>query len=378
MMEAQATELLIIGAGIAGASLASFAAARRRVVLLEAESQPGYHSTGRSAAMFIESYGPPGVRALTRASRAFFAAPPSGFATAPLLHERGTLSVAAAEQLEALAAAEEELALPRLDAARVLERVPVLRPDRVAGGLWDAGAADIDVHALHHGFLRRARSQGATLVTDARVSSIEHDGRGWRVQAGDRAWRADVVVNAAGAWADRIAALAALPPIGLQPRRRAAFTFAPPAGLAFAHWPCVVDIGEQWYFKPDAGALLASPANADPTEPQDVQPEELDIASGIARIEAATTLQIRRPTHTWAGLRSFVADGEPVLGTDPLAPGFFWLAAHGGYGIQTAPALGALAAARLTGEPVPALCAETGVDFALLDVARLERSGSSF
>jgi D-arginine dehydrogenase len=323
MMEAQETELLIVGAGIAGASLACFAAARQRVVLLEAESQPGYHSTGRSAAMFIESYGPPGVRALTRASRAFFAAPPEGFASVPLLRERGTLSVAAPEQLAALESGAAELALPRLAAAQVLERVPVLRPERVAGGLWDAGAADIDVHALHQGLLRGARAQGAALITDARVTSIERDGRRWRVQAGERRWRADVVVNAAGAWADRVAALAGLPPIGLQPRRRAAFTFAPPAGLAFAHWPCVVDIGEAWYFKPDAGALLASPANADPTEPQDVQPEELDIASGIARLEAATTLQIRRPTRTWAGLRSFVADGEPVFGADPLAPGFF-------------------------------------------------------
>ncbi|MBX3604728.1 MAG: FAD-binding oxidoreductase [Piscinibacter sp.] len=371
MTPTQEIDVLVVGAGIAGASLAYFAAPHRRVALLEAEAQPGYHSTGRSAAMLIESYGPPGVRALTRAGRAFFDAPPAGFAAEPLLRPRGTLSVAAPEQLDALQAAEQELGLPRLRAAEVLELVPVLRPERVAGGLWDAVAADIDVHALHQGLLRGARAHGAQLVIDARVDAIRHAAGRWHVTAGARRWQAAVVVNAAGAWADRVAALAGLPPLGLQPRRRSAFTFAPPAGLAFAGWPCVVDIGERWYFKPDAGALLASPANADPTEPQDVRPEELDIATGIARLEEATTLQIRRPTHTWAGLRSFVADGEPVCGFDPLAPGFFWLAGHGGYGIQTAPGLGALAAARLTGAALPESCVLAGVDARLFDVARL-------
>ncbi|MCW5666688.1 MAG: FAD-binding oxidoreductase [Piscinibacter sp.] len=371
MTDAADTDVLIVGAGIAGASLAYFAAARRRVVLLEAESQPGWHSTGRSAAMFIESYGPPAVRALTRASRAFFEAPPAGFSATPLLRPRGTLSVAAPGQEAALEAAAAELGLPRWNAGAVLARVPALRPERVVAGLWDEGAADLDVHALHQGFLRGARARGATLVTDARIDAIERTGTRWSVRAGPRRWQASQLVDAAGAWADELAALAGLPPVGLQPRRRSAFTFAPPAGLAVADWPCVVDIDEQWYFKPDAGVLLASPANADATVPQDVQPEELDIATAIARLEAATLFTIRRPIRSWAGLRSFVADGEPVVGEDPRAPGFFWLAAQGGYGIQTAPALGAFAAARLDGEPVPLSCREAGLDSSLIDITRL-------
>lgn len=374
MADVHDTGLLIIGAGIAGASLAYFAAPRRPTVLLEAESQPGWHSTGRSAAMFIESYGPGAVRALTRASRAFFEAPPDGFSATPLLQARGTLSVAAPGQEDALAAAAEELALPRWSAARVLERVPALRRERVLGGLWDEGAADLDVHALHQGFLRGARAHGARLVTDARVTGIERDGARWVVRAGAQAWRAGVLANAAGAWADEIGALAGVPRIGLQPRRRSAFTFAPQAGLAIADWPCVVDIAEQWYFKPDAGVLLASPANADATVPQDVQPEELDIATGISRLEEATSFSIRRPIRAWAGLRSFVADGEPVVGFDPCAPGFFWLAAQGGYGIQTAPALGAYAAARLAGDEPPLSCRRAGLDPSLLDITRLRGS----
>lgn len=371
MADVQDTGVLIVGAGIAGASLAYFAAARQPVVLLEAEAQPGFHSTGRSAAMFIESYGPSAVRALTRAGRAFFAAPPPGFSATPLLHARGTLSVAAPGQEQALEAAAAELGLPRWRAEQVLDCVPALRPQRVAGGLWDEGAADLDVHALHQGFLRGARAQGATLATDARVDGIVHDGTRWQVRAGARVWRAEVLVNAAGAWADELAALAGLAHIGLQPRRRSAFTFAVPAGLDTTRWPCVVDIAEQWYFKPDAGVLLGSPANADAVEPQDVQPEEIDIATGIARIEEATTFTIRRPLRTWAGLRSFVADGEPVVGFDPRAPGFFWHAALGGYGIQTAPALGAFAAARLAGDGLPLSCRDAGLDPSLLDITRL-------
>jgi D-arginine dehydrogenase len=371
-------EVLIVGAGIAGASLASFLSATRRVVLLEAEAQPGYHSTGRSAAMFMESYGTPCVRALTRASRAFYTAPPAGFSATPLVAARGALYVAQPEQLALLDATEAELRphtprLRRLTRAEVIERVPVLRPECVAGGLLDPDAADIDVHALHQGFLRSARANGARLVTDARVTTLERTGEGWRAHAAHHEWRAPVLVDAAGAWADVLARLAGVAPIGLQPRRRAAFTFAPPAGTSIGAWPCVCGIDEGWYFKPDAGALLGSPANTDPAEPHDVRPEELDIATGIARIEAMTTLRIRRPAHTWVGLCSFVADGDLVAGFEAGAPGFFWLAAQGGYGIQTAPAMGELCAALIRGEAVPAAIVAAGVDAADLDVTRLRR-----
>lgn len=372
------TDVLIVGAGIAGASVAAFLAPTHRVVLLEAEAQPGYHSTGRSAAMFMESYGTPTIRALTRASRAFFEAPPAGFAEAPLLAPRGAMYVGAPAQRELLNALAAELApvaptLRRLSADEAIARVPVLRPEQVDGAVLDPDATDLDVNALHQGFLRRAKAHGARLMCDARVASIEREGGLWRLRTGHGAWRAPIVVNAAGAWADRVAMLAGVPAIGLQPKRRAAFLFAPPAGVDTTVWPCVcgVDESEGWYFKPDAGVLLGSPANADPVEPHDVRPEELDIALGIARIEHMTTLTIRRPRHTWAGLRSFVPDGDLVAGFDRNAPGFFWCAAQGGYGIQTAPAMGELCAAWICGDATPTHIAAQGVDAAYLHVARL-------
>ncbi len=374
------TEVLIVGAGIAGASVAAFLAPTHRVIVIEAESQPGYHSTGRSAAMFMESYGTPTIRALTRASRAFFEAPPEGFAAAPLLAPRGAMYVGTPAQRDQLDALADELSahspnLRRLSSAEAIARVPVLRPEQVGGAVLDPDATDLDVNALHQGFLRLARAHGARVVADARVLAMERASGAWQLRTGAGDWRAPIVVNAAGAWADRIAMLAGLPPVGVQPKRRAAFLFAPPAGMDTARWPCVcgVDEEEGWYFKPDAGVLLGSPANADPVEPHDVRPEELDIALGIARIEEMTTLAIRRPSHTWAGLRSFVPDGDLVAGHDPLAEGFFWCAAQGGYGIQTAPAMGELCAAWVRGEPTPAHVAAQGVDAAYLHVARLRR-----
>lgn len=372
------SEVLIVGAGIAGASLASFLSTTHRVTMLEAESQPGHHSTGRSAAMFMESYGTENIRALTRASRAFYTRPPEGFSATPLIAPRGALYVGAPDQRALLDATEAELAphtpgMQRLDARATLDLVPVLRPDQVDAGLLDPHAADIDVHALHQGFLRRARANGMQLVCEARVESIERRDGLWHVRAGTTTWRTPLVVDAAGAWADDLAALSGLPRIGLQPKRRAAFLFTPPVGLDTARWPCVCGVDESWYFKPDAGALLGSPANADPVAPHDVHPEELDIATGIARIEAMTTLTIRRPTHTWAGLRSFVPDGDLVAGFDPAAPGFFWLAAQGGYGIQTAPAMGELCAAAIRGEAMPTHIAAAGVTWSQLGVDRLRR-----
>lgn len=375
-------EVIIVGAGIAGASLAAFLSATHRVLLLEAESQPGYHSTGRSAAMFMESYGTPTIRALTRASRAFYTAPPAGFSATPLISPRGAMYVGTPEQRDLLDQTEAELRphtpnLQRLTAGEALAFVPVLRPGQVGGALLDPDAADIDVHVLHQGFLRLARANGARIVCDARVDGLQRRDGGWQVRTAAGDWRAGTVVDAAGAWAETLAGLANVAPIGLQPKRRAAFLFGSPDGVASATWPCVCGVDEGWYFKPDAGALFGSPANADPVAPHDVRPEELDIATGIARIEEMTTLQIRRPGHTWAGLRSFVPDGDLVAGFEPSAPGFFWLAAQGGYGIQTAPAMGELAAAWVRGEPVPAAIAAAGVDAAFLHVDRLRRQSSS-
>ena len=372
----QQADFVIIGGGIAGASVGYFLAPHGRVVLLERESQPGYHSTGRSAALFLESYGTAQVRALTRASRAFLDTPPPGFSEHPVLAPRGCLLVAAPGQEQELEAHWDLLRAMtpharRLTPAEALERVPVLRPERVVGAVLEPDAMDMDVHAIHQGYLRGLRRAGGTVVCDAEVTALSRNAQGWHVltRAGD--WRAPVVINAAGAWCDVIAALAGVAPVGLQPKRRSAFTFAPPPGLDVRHWPCLISADESWYLKQDAGMLLGSPANADPVPPQDVQPEEMDIALAVDRIERMTTLQIRRPARTWAGLRSFVADGDLVGGFDPAAPGFFWLAAQGGYGIQTSPAMGEACAALARGLPLPQHIAQFGLTEAMLGPGRL-------
>ncbi|HEY8609564.1 MAG TPA: FAD-binding oxidoreductase [Noviherbaspirillum sp.] len=375
-MNDQHADYLIIGAGIAGASIAWWLAPHARVILLERESQPGYHSTGRSAALYFESYGPPQVRALTCASRDFLEHPPAGFGDHPILTPRGALMVGAQGQ-QALLDAHEAIVRSvsqdarRLDAAAACAMVPVLRRERVSGAVYEPDAMDIDVHALHQGFLRGTRAAGGMVVCDAPVQAMEHDGGRWRVQTGAGEFRAPVVVNAAGAWCDAIAALAGVPPIGLVPMRRSAFTFEPPPGMRTADWPMFIGVDETWYVKPDAGLLLGSPANVDPVEPHDVQAEELDVALAIDRIQDMTTLAIRRPKHVWAGLRSFVPDGSFVGGFDPVRPGFFWAAAQGGYGIQSCAAAGELYAALLRDVPAPSRLADFGVRPEVLAPARL-------
>ena len=370
-------DLAIIGAGIAGASLAWQLAAERSVLLLERETQPGYHATGRSAAMFMESYGPPAVRALTRASRAFYETPPDGFASAPLLAPRGVLYLATHGQQALLDAMQRALAasgsvLERIDAGAALARVGCLRPDVVHAALYEDGAQDIDVNALHQGFLRGMRARGGELRTGADVIAAQRSNDRWTLRLADgEAVQARTVVDAAGAWADDVAAVFGAAPIGLVPHRRSAFTFKAPEGCDVSDWPAVVGADESYYFKPDAGRLLGSPANADPTVPHDVVPEELDIALGIHQIEAVTTLTIRRPASTWAGLRSFVRDGEPVIGWDAHCPGFFWLAGQGGYGIQSAAGAAALAASLLRGAALPPDLVQQGVDVRALAPHRL-------
>jgi D-arginine dehydrogenase len=374
-MSTPSHDFILLGAGIAGATTGYFLAPHGRCLMLERESQPGYHSTGRSAAQFIASYGPPQVRALSRASEPFFNNPPTGFAEAPLLTPRGLLTVAGEADMHHLDEAWHVLKdiSPRgrrLSAAEALAMVPVLRPEKVSAAIHEPDSFDMDVHAIHQGYLRGFRRAGGELVTDAEVVAIERAGDHWRVRtATGGEYTAPVLINAAGAWCDAIAGLAGVAPIGLVPKRRTAFTFATPAGVDTAHWPLLLAADESFYMKPDAGALLASPVNADPTVPQDVQPEELDIALGLHAIETWTTLS-PRPTHTWAGLRSFVADGDLVGGFDAQAPGFFWCAAQGGYGIQTSAAMGESCAALARGLPLPAHIADSGLTAAMLSPAR--------
>ncbi len=376
----QCTDFLIVGGGIAGASIGYWLAPHGRVVLLERESQPGYHSTGRSAALFMESYGTPQVRALTMASRAFLDHPPAGFAEHPLLTPRGALMVAEPGQDAELEAHWEVLRTMtpharRLNREETCALVPVFKPELVAGSVLEPDAADMDVHAIHQGYLRGMRQAGGLQVCDAPVTAMRREGAQWLVQTGESGpvYSAPVVINAAGAWGDQIAALAGVPAVGLQPCRRSAFTFTPPAGMDVSAWPmCIgVDESQGWYIKPDAGVLLGSPANADPVEPQDVQPEEMDIAVAMHRIEASTTLQIRRPLRTWAGLRSFVRDGDLVGGFAPGHDGFFWVVAQGGYGIQTSAAMGEACAALVRGLPLPEHIARFGLTEAMLSPARL-------
>lgn len=373
----QPYDFVIIGAGIAGASAGWELAAHRRVLLLEREAQPGYHTTGRSAALYSATYGTPNICALTRASRAFYDAPPPEFDSAPILTPRGVVYLAGPDQLDLLEAAYAE-ALPRnpqvrrLTREELLEQAPCLRPEAVAAGMSEPGAADIDVHALHQGYLRGLRQRGGEIRTHAEVTALQRGEEGWHITLADgEVLHARAVVNAAGAWADVVAAQAGVPPIGLEPRRRTAFTFPVPAGMQAAHWPAVIGIAEDYYFKPDAGQMLGSPANADAVAPHDVVPEELDVAMGIHRIEQVTCFQIRRPSHTWAGLRSFVADGDLVIGWDNHVPGFFWLAAQGGYGIQSAAGAALLTRQLALGEPLAPELAREGVDVAGLSPARL-------
>lgn len=377
-------DVLIVGAGIAGASLAWRLAAgsQHSVLMIETEAQPGAHATGRSAAMFMESYGPPQARALTRASRVFYEAPPAGFADdAPLLAPRGALYVAQAGQRSLLTTAEAELratgtTIEAVSADDALRLVPVLRREQLIGALYESDARDIDVHALHQGWLRAARRAGAQLRLASELVAARHNGAAWLVTlAGGETLQARVIVNAAGAWADTVAQRCGVATLGLEPRRRSAFTFDAPAGCDITGWPVVAGMAEEegWYFKPDARRLLGSPANADATVAHDVRPEELDIALGIARIEAVSRLTIRRPASTWAGLRTFAPDGELVIGADTRQPQFFWLAGQGGYGIQSAAGASLLAASLLAGQPLPDELAARGVVADAMSPRRLAR-----
>lgn len=374
-------DFLVVGAGMAGASAGYELASRGSVLLVEREGQPGYHSTGRSAALYTRTYGHPVVRAMTAASWSFYSAPPAGFADAPLLTPRGVLLIGRADQEAALAAAHAEgraLAptIERLDRAATLARAPMLREDYAVGAVWEPDAMDMDVHAIHQGYLRGLRARGGRLATDAGVTAIGRRGDLWVVETAAGIFAAPVLVNAAGAWADVVAGLAGVRPIGLVPKRRTAILFDPVFGTpseagGLGGWPMVIDVEETFYFKPDAGRLLASPADQTPVEPCDAQPEEWDVAVTVERITTAARFEVRRIAHKWAGLRSFVADKVPVVGFDPEAPGFFWLAGQGGYGIQTAPAMGRSAAALATGGVLPDDVVELGATEEALSPRRL-------
>ena len=361
-------DIVVIGAGMAGASAAHFLAGRFDVLLLEREDQPGYHTTGRSAALCTQAYGNAARRALTVASKPFFDGPPEGFSEVPLLTPRGLVLFGRADQSDSLEGAFRDgrrfvPEIRMLDGGEVCRLIPALRPDYAAGGVFEPEASDIDIHALHRGFL-----SGVPLRRNAEVEGLAQTPAGWRVALrGGEKIEARIVVNAAGAWVDEIAALAGATPIGLVPKRRTAFTFPAETGA----WPMAVDVDEQFYFKPESGRVLGSLADETPSPPCDAQPEEIDVAMAVDRIQRATNFSIRRIERRWAGLRSFVADKTLVAGFDPDVPGFFWCAGQGGYGIQTAPAMGRTVAALAAGDGWPTELDDLGLREAALSPARL-------
>jgi D-arginine dehydrogenase len=367
--------VLVVGGGIVGASAAYEISTSATVIVLERESHCGYHSTGRSAASFTENYGHRVIRRLAMASRAFLEQPPAGFCEQPLLAPRGMITIAREDQLDRLAL---ELELARalvpsitwMEPAAVLARVPVLRADYVAGAILEPDSREMDVNGLHQGFLRGARARGAQVRLNTEVRAIERSAGRFAVTTNAGTFHAPTLVNAAGAWADTIAGYAGARPVGLIPKRRTAFRVPVPSEISMTGWPMVNDVGEEFYFKPDAGQLFVSPADATPSDPVDAFPHDEDVALGVERLERATTLNVQRVSSAWAGLRTFAADAVPVAGFDGLVEGFFWLAGQGGYGIKTSPALSRACAALLRGRFPDDLTA-LGLDAAQLSPRRL-------
>ncbi|MFQ5417909.1 MAG: NAD(P)/FAD-dependent oxidoreductase [Myxococcota bacterium] len=351
-------DFIVIGAGIAGASAAYELQRHGSVALLERETLPGHHTTGRSAAFLVDSYGGPIVGKLTRAGRGFLEQPPDGFADFPLVTPKPVLWIGRDDQRASLAAAlakgrEAGADLREVDVASARELCPALREDYVAGAVVEPSAMHIDVAGLLDAFLRGFRRRGGELWTKAEVTRIERNGGIWEVAAGGRTYRAAVVVNAAGAWCDLLGRLAGARPIGLRPLRRTAITFDPPAGCDIRSWPCVMDADEDFYFKPEGGQILASPCDETPSRPCDAGAEDIDVALAADCVHRATTVEIRHIRRRWAGLRSFVADRSPVIGMDSERAGFFWLAGQGGFGIMTSPAAARAAAGLIVGGSLP-------------------------
>lgn len=372
-------DVAVIGAGMAGASLAAALAGRgQRVVLVERETQPGYHTTGRSAAIYAPLYGNAAVRALTRASLPLFESPPAAFGTEPLLRPRACLFYARAEQrddFEAFCDAyADEPQAPRVltDAAAIAALQPVLRPASCDRAALDLTASDMDVHAILQGYLRLAAAAGCERRMGFELSRAERNGGGWRLHAqgaGQAPIEVARVAICAGAWADPLAAVFDVVAPGIEPRRRTAMVVDCGEGALPADAPLSMNFVEDVYFRPEAGHVFLSPADETPSAPCDAQPDELDIAIAIDRLQRDTVLPVRRVVAKWAGLRSFHADRSPVVGLAPRADGgiddtVFWMVGQGGYGIQMAPALADLAAARMTGAAVPAYIDDEGLDLA--------------
>ena len=358
----QSADIIVIGGGIAGASVAARLAGDHMLVVLEMEDRPGYHSTGRSAATYEPNYGPPSMRALTRASRDFFFSPPPGFAASPLVSPRNSIFVVPDhQQRQAEALLKSSVDFRPISVAEALHQFPPLREAYVKEALLDATTADIDVDLLHQGFLRLIKAQGGDVVCKAEVQEIERRAGAWEVRTPIGAFRAPIVINAAGAWGDIIAEKAGVRRIGLQPKRRSMAVVPVESDMNVMTWSFAGDVGETWYAKPSGGRLLVSPAEAEPVAPHDAYADDMTLAEGIARFQEAVDLEVTHLAGSWGGLRSFAPDGNPVCGFDRETEGFFWLIGQGGYGIQSSPALSELAAALARQEAMPAYIEREGL-----------------
>ena len=337
-------DFAVIGGGIAGISAAARLAPHGEVVVFERESALGYHASGRSAALFEERYGLASTIALNRASREIHRTIEGG-----VLSPRGLMLVSSGDDTELFARDLAAMELPEITPAEAKAIVPILRSDRLARAAFHEEAWDIDTDRLIQAFARLARQNGGRIVTKTAVTAIERTMTGWRLTAGDDAIEARILVNAAGAWADGIATLSGITPIGLKPLRRSMARIPAPGGHDMSRWPMILAAGETWYAKPDAGQLLVSPADEDLVEPHDAWADDLTIAEGLARYEAMVDTPVTRVTATWAGLRTFSPDKSLVIGPDPEDAAFFWCAGQGGYGMQTSPAAAECLAAHVTG-----------------------------
>ncbi|MCP5180021.1 MAG: FAD-binding oxidoreductase [Pseudomonadales bacterium] len=343
-------DIIVLGAGVAGLSAACFLSEAARVLVLERESQPAYHSSGRSAALYIRGYENPVVSALTGAGAEFLFTPPVDFAEAPLVHPRGSVTLAEPGSEPALARHLERWhavcpGLTTIMPAEALDRVPILRRECIAAAAYDPDWYSVDVHALIMGYRKAVLRGGGAIVTHAAVRGIRHSDGLWHIDSSAGTARAPVVVNAAGAWAGAIGDLAGLGDVPLAPLRRTAVLV--PAPVGYADWPVVHTMAEDLYFKPEGNGLMLCPEDEVPSEPCDAQPEEIDVARTVERFVELTTLAVPRLLGRWAGLRTFAPDRRPVTGFDPRAEGFFWLAGQGGFGVQTSPGLGRYVAGRI-------------------------------
>lgn len=362
-------DFVVVGGGIAGLSAASRLARHGKVLVVEAEAALGYHSSGRSVSFSHYGIGNAAVRGLTAWSRPFFEEQPDGFCPSQLCRTVPSLYFAAEESLPALEALEAEMArftdrTVRVDAPAMAALCPALRTGEGAAvsGVLDPTGLKLDADALLQSFGRAIRAAGGEVLSGRRIAAIERRGNGWSVRGeSGETWSAPILIDSAGAWADRIAQLAGVAPIGLRPMRRTIVVVDPPPGLDISAWPFAHSVAGDFYMLPEAGQILASPVDEVPDDPCDAAPEDYDVALAADRLEHYTTVPVTRIAHRWAGLRSFVADRTPTAGFDPQVPGFFWLVGQGGYGLQTAPAMAAIVEALATGAPWPGGLAELGV-----------------